>query len=132
DTRGGGGYRRWSAQIGVALAALRFAALDHVRDQTSLSLPLLVLAAVRQGGDESEVGQALGQLFELLEVEQILGPAGPVVIDRRTGAALLGERAQQRQDRRHARAAADEQQRTVGVRAQREQPIRAGHLELVS
>ena len=65
-------------------------------------------------------------------MEQVGLGARAVVVGRRALDAGLGQRPQQRQDRRHARAAADEQQPAGRTRPQREDAVGPGDLQLVA
>ncbi len=80
-------------------------------DEARLTLPAIVLASVRQGGDEPEIRQCCGVGRELRHEEQVRPGACAVEEADRTLLAAGDVVAQDRPERRHPGAAADQDQR---------------------
>ena len=118
-------HRRRAADVGVDLGDVALQAVDDVGDQAGLAGP--AVAVLRARGDE-----AARQAGQLLQVEQVGLGARAVVVGRLAVAARLGQRPQQREDRRHAGAAADEQQPAGGAGSKREDPVGPGDRQLVA
>ena len=116
-------HRRRAAHVGVGLDDLPTGEelVDGLVDEAAA----LVL---RQHGCEAEVGDPRPQLLDLGEVEEVALGARAVEEAHRALGALGGERAQQRQDRRHPRAAGNHEDRPLAA-AQVERPVRSGEAD---
>src|SRR5207237_564367 len=104
--------------------------LNHIRDQSGLAVPAVVIARLGQGRYVLEVRQLLLERVQLGLEAEILLRSRAVEEGGLAVQAALGHRPQQRQYGRHARPAAHEHQVVVAL-AEREDTERPGYIQPV-
>src|SRR5207342_162948 len=100
--------------------------------EADLALPAVAVGRLRQRWHVAETRQRLLEGSQLLLEAQVLAAPGSVVVGGLTADASLDQRPQQAEDRRHAGAAADEDQVAVAALAEGEDTEWAGDVEPVA